>query len=157
MPEDLEVPATFRNLDMSLRVILNETRVLRQTMEDVERQMAVLQGEMADVRRALHEQPWPTGRASSPTPRNDEREATSTPSLEPDTAPREDHRSEIVPAEGALGRNRPNQAGMPAGDYEQEAGSEPCRCGERGEAVCKQRYPLGPATMWRAPMDSGRT
>ena len=51
MPEDLEVPAIFRNLDMSLRVILNETRVLRQTMEDVERQVAVLQD--ADYRSML--------------------------------------------------------------------------------------------------------
>ena len=68
LPEDLEVPTIFRNLDLSLRVILNETRVLRETMEDVERQVAGLQGEMADVRRSLHEAPsTSTSAAGSPS------------------------------------------------------------------------------------------
>ena len=161
LPEDLEVPAIFRNLDMSLRVILNETRVLRQTMEDVERQVAVLQGEMADVRRTLHDQPSPTSRASSPARCDDEHDTPSTPWMEQDTAAPEHHLSAMIAGQPALGRPRPNQTDVPAtvhcGEDEHEVSSEACECPKRGEAVCKRRYPLGPATVWGAPMATSPT
>ena len=105
MPEDLEVPAIFRNLDMSLRVILNETRVLRQTMEDVERQVAVLQGEMADVHRTLHQQPSSTSRASSPAGWDEGLEGRGTASPpSPGSAPAERNVSGTISGEGRLGR-----------------------------------------------------
>ncbi len=54
----------MRNLDASLRVILNESRLLRETMEDVEGLVARLQSEVIELRRTLDDRTLSDGRVS---------------------------------------------------------------------------------------------
>ncbi len=54
----------MRNLDASLRVILNESRLLRETMEDVEGLVARLQSEVIELRRTLDDRSSSDGRVS---------------------------------------------------------------------------------------------
>ena len=135
LPEDLEVPATFRNLDLSLRVILNETRVLRETMEDVEREMGCLQGQLDDIRRSLHDRSGETSVARPPRRENTPLGEGSDSSLD-------------------LEEERPPGVRSPSpGDRRQLMSCAACepgleRSSANGDRPDRTRFPLGLATRW---------